>query len=180
MVQLLIVVELTKVRNLLNEVKEERTELSTKLANKEMKMHSLLTDVNTTYSATKNINDYNVAKRQELEQLIQTQNDQCEQDIENIKTALAAGVDQYRKIKLGIECGDGKTCKTDENIISYATIIGDERNIFDNNINNILKLNESLSEDKKKSLPKDSLAKYREYKNQQFNRIKSRKNAICG
>ena len=65
-----------------------------------MKMHSLLTDVNTTYSATKNINDYNVAKRQELEQLIQTQNDQWQQDIENIKTALAAGVDQYRKIKL--------------------------------------------------------------------------------
>lgn len=167
-----------KVRNLLNEVKEERTELSTKLANKEMKMHSLLTDVNTTYSATKNINDYNVAKRQELEQLIQTQNDQCEQDIENIRTALAAGVDQYRKIKLGIQCGDGETCKTDENITSYATIIGDERTIFDNNINDILELNKSLSEDKKKSLPKDSLAKYREYKNQQFNRIKSKKNAI--
>ena len=71
-----------------------------------------------------------------------------------------------------------KHVKLMKNIISYATIIGDERNIFDNNINNILKLNESLSEDKKKSLPKDSLAKYREYKNQQFNRIKSRKNAI--
>ena len=40
-------------------------------------------------------------------------------------------------------------------------MIGDERNIFDNNMNNISHLNNSLS-------------KYKEYKNQQLNRINSK------
>lgn len=155
-----------KVHNLVKNVKQDRTKLSTKLANREMKMHSLLTDVNTTYSATKNINDFNVAKRQELEQLIQTQNNQCEQDIENIRTALEAGVDQYRKLKLGIQCGNGKNCRTDENITSYAAMIGDERTIFNNNIKNMSDLNES----------KDSLSRYKKYKKKQLEK-KNLKNA---
>ena len=54
-------------------------------------------------------------------------------DIENIRTALDAGVNQYRKLKLGIQCGNGKNCRTDENITSYAAMIGDERTIFNNN-----------------------------------------------
>ena len=87
-----------KARDLLNDVKKERTELSTNLANKEMKMHSLLTDINTTYSATTNINNYNKIKSNELKELIQKQNDKCEQDIKDIKNALEAGVDQYRKL----------------------------------------------------------------------------------
>lgn len=157
-----------KVHNLLKNVKQDRTKLSTKLANREMKMHSLLTDVNTTYSATKNINDFNVAKRQELEQLIQTQNNQCEQDIENIRTALEAGVDQYRKLKLGIQCGNGKNCRTDENITSYAAMIGDERTIFNNNIKNMSDLNES----------KDSLSRYKKYKKKQLEKENLKNAAI--
>lgn len=165
-----------KTRELLNNVKQDRTKLSTKLANREMKMHSLLTDVNTTYSATKNINDFNVAKRQELEQLIQTQNNQCEQDIENIRTALEAGVDQYRKLKLGIQCGNGKNCRTDENITSYAAMIGDERTIFNNNIKNMSDLNES--KDKSKDKSKDSLTKYKNYKNKQLEKVNLKNSAI--
>ncbi len=134
-----------KARDLLNKVKQERTQLSTTLANKEMKMHSLLTDINTTYSAATNIDNFNKIKSDEVKQLIQNENNKCESDIQKIKDSLKAGVDQYRKVKLGIECGAGKSCNTNNNITSLINIIADERTIFDRNISNISNLNSSLS-----------------------------------
>lgn len=152
-------------RDLLNTVKKDRTTLSTKLANREMQMHSLLTDINTTYSATKNIKNYNEIKSKELENLIQQENDKCEKEIQDIKDALKAGVDQYRKVKLGVECGEGKSCNTNNNIAELNSIIVDERTIFDKNRNNIKKLNSSLS-------------KYKEFKDGILNRANSKNLAI--
>ena len=154
-----------KARDLLNNVKKERTILSTNLANKEMQMHSLLTDINTTYSAATNINHYNEVKSKELENLIQQENDKCEQDIQDINNALDAGINQYRKVKLGVECGKGKSCTTNNNIVDLNSIIIDERTIFDKNINNIKKLNSSLS-------------KYKEFKGSILNRANSKNLAI--
>ena len=67
-------------------------------------------------------------------------------------------MDQYRKLKLGIQCGNGKNCRTDENITSYAAMIGDERTIFNNNIKNMSDLDKS----------KDSLTRYKNYKKKQL------------
>lgn len=150
-----------KARDLLNKVKQERTQLSTTLANKEMKMHSLLTDINTTYSATTNIDSFNKIKSDELKQLIQNQNDKCERDIRKIKDSLKAGVDQYRKVKVGIECGNGKSCSTNNNITSLTNIIADERTIFNRNSSNISNLNSSLSQ-------------YKQHKNNILSRLNSK------
>ena len=132
-------------RNLVNNVKTERTKLSTELANKEMKMHTLLTDINTSYQSTEDINNKNIQKTKEVKELIKKQNIKCNTEIQNIKNTGGSNINNYRKFKLGIECGEGKSCRTNASKKSLSDMILDERNMFNNTANNISHLNNELS-----------------------------------
>lgn len=134
----------------LDSIKKNRTKLSTQLANKEMKMHSLITDTNTTYSAVQNVDEYNQKKAASLKAKIESENNRCEHEIKQIEDALSIGINEYRRVQLGITCGDGESCNTDESLTSYPLMLGDERDIFDNNMNNISNLNSMLSKHKTK------------------------------
>ena len=127
----------------LDSIKKNRTKLSTQLANKEMKMHSLITDTNTTYSAVQNVDEYNREKAESLRDKIKSENQRCEDEIKLIEDALRIGINEYRTVQLGITCSNGESCNTDESLTSYPLMLGDERHIFDNN--NISNLNSMLS-----------------------------------